>query len=50
MKALERENLIRALQATDWRISGKDGAAKLLGLAPSTLNSRIKALGLTRFH
>ncbi|MEE4601278.1 MAG: sigma 54-interacting transcriptional regulator [Desulfobacteraceae bacterium] len=50
MQALERENLIRALQATDWRISGKDGAAKLLGLAPSTLNSRIKALGLTRSH
>ncbi|MEN8690377.1 MAG: sigma 54-interacting transcriptional regulator [Desulfobacterales bacterium] len=48
MQALERENLIRALKATDWRISGKNGAAKLLGLAPSTLNSRLKALGLKR--
>ena len=50
MQALERENLIRALKATDWRISGKNGAAKLLGLAPSTLNSRIKALGLKRSY
>ena len=48
MQALERENLIRALKATDWRISGKNGAAKLLGLAPSTLNSRLKALRLKR--
>jgi transcriptional regulator with GAF, ATPase, and Fis domain len=48
MQALERENLIRALKAADWRISGKDGAAKLLGLPPSTLNSRLKALGLKR--
>ncbi|MGD9064718.1 MAG: sigma 54-interacting transcriptional regulator [Desulfobacterales bacterium] len=46
IEALERENLIRALKATGWRISDKKGAAKLLGLPPSTLNSRIKALGL----
>jgi len=50
IQALERENLIRALKATDWRISGKNGAAKLLGLPPSTLNSRLKTLGLKRTH
>jgi PAS domain S-box-containing protein len=45
-QALERENLIRALKATNWRVSGQNGAAKLLGLPPSTLNSRLKALGV----
>ncbi len=48
MQALERENLIRALNAADWRISGENGAAKLLGLPPSTLTSRLKTLGLKR--
>jgi PAS domain S-box-containing protein len=45
---LERENLRRALEATHWQIAGESGAAKLLGLAPSTLASRVKALRLRR--
>ncbi len=45
---LERENLRRALTATGWRISGEKGAARLLGMPPSTLNSRLKALDLKR--
>jgi PAS domain S-box-containing protein len=45
---LERENLRRALEATDWKIAGEGGAARLLGLAPSTLASRVKALRLRR--
>jgi transcriptional regulator with GAF, ATPase, and Fis domain len=45
---LERDNLRRALEATGWRIAGDSGAARLLGMAPSTLTSRIKALGLRR--
>jgi formate hydrogenlyase transcriptional activator len=45
---LERDNLQRALEATDWRIAGDSGAARLLGMAPSTLACRIKALGLRR--
>ena len=45
---LERENLRRALEATHWQIAGEGGAAKLLGLAPSTLASRVKALRLRR--
>jgi transcriptional regulator with GAF, ATPase, and Fis domain len=48
MARLERENLRRALEATDWQIAGDGGAARLLGLAPSTLASRIKALRLRR--
>jgi len=45
---LERENLRRALEATHWQIAGEGGAAKLLGVAPSTLASRVKALRLRR--
>jgi PAS domain S-box-containing protein len=45
---LERENLRRALEATGWQIAGEGGAARLLGVAPSTLASRVKALRLRR--
>lgn len=46
IKRLERENLRAALEACHWRVYGPKGAAKLLGLRPTTLNSKIKALGL----
>ena len=45
---IEKQNLLRALGISGWRISGKDGAAELLGLKPSTLTSRMKALGIRR--
>jgi transcriptional regulator with GAF, ATPase, and Fis domain len=48
LQRLERENILRALESTAWRVAGKDGAADLLGINPSTLNSRIKALGIQR--
>jgi PAS domain S-box-containing protein len=48
LQVLERENLIRALESCSWRVAGKAGAAKLLGVAPSTLTSRMKALGVAR--
>jgi PAS domain S-box-containing protein len=48
LQDLERRNLLNALNATGWRVSGKSGAANLLGIPPSTLNSRLKALGLKR--
>jgi PAS domain S-box-containing protein len=46
LENLERANLIRALEAAQWRISGDSGAAALLAMNPSTLRSRMKALGL----
>jgi len=46
LKQQERDNLLAALQATRWRISGPAGAAKLLGVRPTTLASKIKTLGL----
>ena len=44
----ERANVIAALRQANSRISGKGGAADLLGIRPSTLASRIKALGIER--
>ncbi len=46
MKNLERENLLTALKAANYRIYGAGGAAELLGTKPTTLVSRIKALDI----
>lgn len=48
LEEIERENFLRALELTGWRISGKHGAAEMLQLKPSTLTSRMKALGIQR--
>jgi PAS domain S-box-containing protein len=45
---LERANLIRALANCDWKVSGEQGAARLLAMPPTTLSSRMKALGIVR--
>jgi len=45
---LERENLQRTLERTGWQVAGETGAARLLGVAPSTLSSRMKVLGVRR--
>ncbi|NER11852.1 cyclic nucleotide-binding domain-containing protein [Leptobacterium flavescens] len=45
---LEKENILKALKMTNWKVSGKNGAAALLKLPPTTLASRIKALGISR--
>jgi transcriptional regulator with GAF, ATPase, and Fis domain len=47
MRQLEADNLRAALEAAAGRISGPNGAAQLLGLKPTTLASRLKALGIT---
>ncbi|MGN6734916.1 MAG: sigma 54-interacting transcriptional regulator [Candidatus Binatia bacterium] len=44
----ERDNILRALEATAWRIEGPKGAASMLKLHPSTLRFRMKKLGLTK--
>ena len=45
---LERENIVAALEASGWKIAGANGAATLLGIKPTTLSSRVKALGIER--
>src|SRR5262249_4805936 len=48
LQDLERENIRRALAASAGKVSGPEGAAERLGLKPSTLTSRMKALGISR--
>jgi PAS domain S-box-containing protein len=48
LEGLERDNLRRALDRCGGRIEGEGGAARLLGLSPSTLRSRMKALGVPK--
>ncbi len=50
LQQLERENLILALEKSQWRVAGKKGAAQLVGMPPSTFQSRMKALGIKRPH
>ena len=46
MRDLQRDNILRALQACHGRIAGERGAAHLLKLKPSTLRSQMKALDI----
>ena len=45
---LEQDHILQVLKATGWRIEGKNGAALLLGLNPSTLRARMRKYGITR--
>ena len=48
MKEFQKKNILAALGQTNWRVSGKDGAAQLLGVRPTTLGDRIKSFGLRK--
>ncbi len=48
IEQLEKENIIKALNKTEWRIAGDNGAAKMLGLARTTLTSKINKFGIKR--
>jgi len=48
LQEIERTNIMRALKTTGWRVAGENGAARLLDIPPSTLSSRMKALGIAR--
>jgi transcriptional regulator with GAF, ATPase, and Fis domain len=44
----ERAHIVQILEQAGWRIRGADGAAERLGLKPTTLESRMKRLGIRR--
>jgi formate hydrogenlyase transcriptional activator len=44
----ERHAILSALSLTGWRVSGDTGAAKMLGLKPTTLHAKMKRLGIRR--
>ena len=48
MADMERSHIRSVLESTGWRIRGKAGAAERLGLKPTTLETRMIKLGLTR--
>ena len=44
---VEYQHITEVLRSTNWRVDGPKGAARLLGLHPNTLHSRIKKLGIS---
>lgn len=44
----EKEHIIKVLKQTNWRVSGSKGAASILGINPTTLESRLKKLGVKK--
>jgi formate hydrogenlyase transcriptional activator len=45
---VDRHAIVRALESSGWRISGEHGAARALGVKPTTLHSKMKRLGIRR--
>ena len=50
LEDLERRHILDVLGQTGWRVSGSNGAARLLGVKPTTLEYRMKKLGIERKH
>jgi PAS domain S-box-containing protein len=48
MREFQKANIRRALEQAGWKVSGKGGAAELLGVRPTTLADRIRTYGIRR--
>jgi PAS domain S-box-containing protein len=48
LEIVERDHILGILEQTNWLITGPRGAARVLGLNPSTLRNRMKKLGIKR--
>jgi formate hydrogenlyase transcriptional activator len=48
LEEAERQHILRALKQTQWRIAGPKGAANLLGMKRTTLQARMRKLGIRR--
>ena len=48
LEELERRHIVEVLEMTSWRVSGERGAARFLDVRPTTLESRMKKLGIAR--
>jgi transcriptional regulator with GAF, ATPase, and Fis domain len=48
MRELQKANILRALEQANWKVSGKGGAAELLGVKPTTLADRIRSYKIKR--
>jgi len=45
---VERNHILHVMEMTGWRVRGAGGAAEILGLKPTTLESRMQKLGISR--
>ena len=48
LEEAERQHILRALRQTEWRIAGARGAASILGMKRTTLQARMRKLGIRR--
>jgi transcriptional regulator with GAF, ATPase, and Fis domain len=48
LEETERNQILSVLSDTRWRIEGREGAASILGIHPSTLRARMHKLGIVR--
>jgi formate hydrogenlyase transcriptional activator len=48
LEEAERQHILRALRQTEWRIAGPKGAAAILGMKRTTLQARMRKLGVRR--
>jgi PAS domain S-box-containing protein len=48
LEDMERAHILSTLERLGWKVSGTNGAATALGLKPTTLESRMKRLGIKR--
>ncbi len=48
LEETECQHILAVLEQTNWRVSGEKGAARILGINPKTLESRMRKLGIKR--
>ena len=48
LEEIEREHILAVLESVGWRVSGEKGAGKILGLKRTTLEARMRKLGISR--
>jgi len=48
LEQAEKQHILKTLKSTGWRVSGDKGAARILGINPRTLESKMKRLGIKR--
>ncbi|MDD2734444.1 MAG: sigma 54-interacting transcriptional regulator [Desulfuromonadaceae bacterium] len=48
LEDVERRHIISVMESTGWRVRGRNGAAEILTLKPTTLDSMMKKLGIAR--
>jgi formate hydrogenlyase transcriptional activator len=50
LQDMERRHIVAVLEEAGWRVGGRGGAAEVLGLRRTTLQAKIKKLGIKRSH